>query len=156
MTGEHESFAAQAQRIIEANKYLTLSTADASGRPWVTPVYYTPDGDERFLWVSSPGARHSRNITERADVAFTIFDSTVPIGHGAAVYFVARARLVPDEHIDRDTALFTARFDELAEITVDELRPPGPLRLYEAKRSGRSTWCPATVPTSSVTPAAPA
>ncbi len=129
---EQESFAGQALRIVQTNKYLTLSTADASGRPWVSPVYFTPDGAARFLWVSSPDARHSRNITERADVAFTIYDSTVPIGRGEAAYFVARAGLVADASVERDTAVFSARFDELAGITVDELRTPGPLRLYEA------------------------
>lgn len=133
MTGaEQESFAEQAQRIVEANRYLTLSTADASGRPWVSPVYFTPDGEARFLWVSSPDARHSRNIAERADVAFTIYDSTVSIGRGEAAYFVARAGLVADTDVERDTAVFTARFDELSGITVDELRVPGPMRLYEA------------------------
>lgn len=128
---DRHELAAQAQRIIAANKYLTLSTADASGRPWATPVYFTPDG-ERYLWLSSPEARHSRNIAERPDVAFTIFDSTVAIGRGEAVYCVARAGLVPDDLVEQAATVFAARFDELGEYTADELRDPAPLRIFQA------------------------
>jgi uncharacterized protein YhbP (UPF0306 family) len=127
-----EALAAQARRIVSANKYLTLSTADAGGRPWVTPVYFTPDGDRRYLWVSSPEARHSRNIADRAEVAFTIFDSTVPFGGAEAVYCAARAGRVPDDELEQAAAVFAARFDELAEYTADEFRDPAELWLYQA------------------------
>ena len=42
---------------------MTLGTANAAGRPWVTRVYYSADDDIRFYWVSSPETRHSRNVT---------------------------------------------------------------------------------------------
>lgn len=133
MTGiDGPEFAEKARRIVQANKYLTLATADASGLPWASPVYFTPHRDGRFLWVSSPNARHSRNIAERSDVAFTVFDSTVGFGQGEAVYCAARAGVVGDGQLDSDTAAFVARFDELSGIRVDELRPPGPLRLFQA------------------------
>ena len=129
---DRDELAATARRIVAANKYLTLSTADAFGRPWASPVYFTPAGDRRYLWVSSPAARHSKNIANRADVAFTIFDSTVPIGQGEAVYCEARASLVPDADLERAAGVFAARFEELAGFTADELRPPAQLRLYQA------------------------
>lgn len=129
---ERRQLAIEAREIIVANKYLTLSTADSTGLPWVTPVYFTPDDDGRFLWVSSPSARHSSNIAARPEVAAVVFDSTVPIGGGRAVYFSAVAGLVPAEEIDAATAVFVARFDELAGIAVDELRSPGDLRLYRS------------------------
>jgi nitroimidazol reductase NimA-like FMN-containing flavoprotein (pyridoxamine 5'-phosphate oxidase superfamily) len=49
-----------ARDVITANLYLVLGTADASGTPWVSPVYYTPDGYSTFYWVSSPHARLQR------------------------------------------------------------------------------------------------
>ncbi|MCU1369813.1 MAG: pyridoxamine 5-phosphate oxidase-related FMN-binding protein [Ilumatobacteraceae bacterium] len=131
-SADQVEFATKAERIVQANKYLTLATADGSGRPWASPVYFTPHCDGRFLWISSPDSRHSRNIAERADVAFTLFDSTVGFGQGEAVYCAARAGLVCDEQVESDTAAFVARFGELSSIGVEELRSPGPLRLYEA------------------------
>ena len=67
-------------RVLAANRYLVLGTADQAGTPWVTPVFFAPLGPDRVCWVSSPESRHSRNIAERAAVAITVFDSTVEVG----------------------------------------------------------------------------
>ena len=44
-----------ARAIIDSSRYLTLGTADESGLPWVSPVWYAPDGYREFFWVSAPG-----------------------------------------------------------------------------------------------------
>ena len=41
---------------------MVLATADGTGRPWSSPVYFAHDGYAEFLWVSAPEAAHSRNI----------------------------------------------------------------------------------------------
>ena len=33
---------------------MTIATADADGTPWVTPVWFAPDGPDGLLWVSDP------------------------------------------------------------------------------------------------------
>ena len=55
-------------RLLAANKYMVLATADADGVPWATPVYFAPRDESRLYWVSSPDSRHSRNIAVRATV----------------------------------------------------------------------------------------
>lgn len=71
---------------MDSNAYMTLATADEAGRPWASPVWYAPEGYEEVFWVSSPEARHSRNIAARPGVAVVIFDSTAPVGTGQAVF----------------------------------------------------------------------
>jgi nitroimidazol reductase NimA-like FMN-containing flavoprotein (pyridoxamine 5'-phosphate oxidase superfamily) len=85
-----EDNAAVAKAIIDANLYMVLATADRDCNPWVSPVYYAPDGYRDFFWVSRPEARHSRNLSARAggEIAIVIFDSSVPIDTGQAVYLV--------------------------------------------------------------------
>jgi nitroimidazol reductase NimA-like FMN-containing flavoprotein (pyridoxamine 5'-phosphate oxidase superfamily) len=122
----------RAAAVIEANKYMTLGTVDADGLPWVTPVYFTPDGHDDFYWASSPDAVHSLNVAAAPDVTIAIFDSSVRIGGASAVYFRARAELVPDGELERCAALYTSRYPELRAYGVDELRAPGDLRLYRA------------------------
>lgn len=119
-------------RLAAALRYLVLGTADAEGRPWTTPVYFTPGGPDRYLWVSSPQARHSRNIAARAEVALVVFDSTVPVGGAEAAYVEGRARLVPEADLERSAAAFRARPDDRVAFTAEELCGDGPLRLYEA------------------------
>ena len=50
-----------AREIVDANLFMTLATADSDGRPWASPVYFSPAGYREFFWISEPGARHSRN-----------------------------------------------------------------------------------------------
>jgi hypothetical protein len=126
----------RAAAVIEANKYMALGTVDADGLPWVTPVYFTPDGHADFYWVSSPDAEHSLNVARNANVSIAIFDSSVPVGQASAVYLRARAEVVPDDELDRCAALYSARLGELRHFTPDELRAD--LRLYRARAT--SHW----------------
>jgi hypothetical protein len=41
---QHLDLGAIARAIIDSNMYMTLGTADENGRPWVSPVYYAPEG----------------------------------------------------------------------------------------------------------------
>ena len=128
-----ETLDRRAAAVIEANKYMTVGTVDADGLPWVTPVYFTPDGHDDFYWASSPDALHSQNIAAAPDVTIAIFDSSVRIGGASAVYVRARAELVPGDELDQCAALYTSRYPELRAYGVDELRPPAELRLYRAR-----------------------
>lgn len=121
-----------ARTVIDDNKYVTLATADRAGRPWASPVYYTPDGYRAFYWASSPDSVHSRNIAERPSVSMVVFDSRVPIGGAEAVYMTASAEIVGDHELERCAALYASRFAELRTFTPEELRDPAPLRLYRA------------------------
>lgn len=128
MTAQHT-----ARRIIEANNYLTLATANRDGHPWASPVYYTPDGGIDFFWVSRPGSRHSRNIAERSEVGIVIYDSQVPLGGAEAVYLTARAEQLGDPALEPCAEVFRRRRPELASFTPERLRAPHPLRLYRAR-----------------------
>ena len=122
----------RAAAVIEANKYMTLGTVGADGLPWVTPVYFTPSGHDTFYWASSPDALHSRNIAAVPDVSIAIFDSSVRIGGASAVYFRARAELVPADELERCAEFYASRYPELRSFGVDELQEPADLRLYRA------------------------
>jgi nitroimidazol reductase NimA-like FMN-containing flavoprotein (pyridoxamine 5'-phosphate oxidase superfamily) len=133
MGGEHDP-AAVARAIIDANLYMVLGTADQAGRPWVSPVYYAPEGYREFFWVSSPDATHSRNLEARPELSIVIFDSSVPIGTGQAVYMSAAAReLVGDERADGiDTFSRRSLAHGGSEWTLEDVQPPARLRLYRA------------------------
>jgi nitroimidazol reductase NimA-like FMN-containing flavoprotein (pyridoxamine 5'-phosphate oxidase superfamily) len=122
-----------AREVIDANKYMTLATADESGRPWASPVYYTPEGHDVFYWASSPDSVHSRNLAQRPELSIVIFDSQARIGAAEAVYMVARAEIVPDDELERCAELYGSRFPELRAFRPQELRAPSLLRLYRAR-----------------------
>ena len=125
---------ALARSVIDSNRYMVVGTADESGHPWVTPVWFASEDYTRFHWVSSPEARHSRNLAARPEVAIAIFDSTVPVGGAQAVYMAGVAEELTDAELERGIEVF----GRLSEADVgrawglDDVRPPSPFRLYRA------------------------
>ena len=123
-----------ARRVIDANRYMALGTADASGHPWVTPVWFASEDYLRFHWVSSPEARHSRNLEVRPEVAIAIFDSTVPVGAAQAVYMAGTAEELTGAGLERGIEVF----GRLSVADVGrawghgDVQPPSPFRLYGA------------------------
>jgi len=120
--------------IVEASRYLVLATADASGRPWSSPVYFAHVGFAEFYWVSSPEATHSVNIAVRPEVGIAIFDSQVAIGAGQGVYMSGAAALLEDGEAARGIEAFSARSVAHGgrEWTAQDVRPGAGLRLYRA------------------------
>jgi len=129
-----QDLGALARAIIDANSYMTLGTADASGLPWVTPVWFAAADCREFFWVSAPESRHSRNIAARAQVAIVIFDSTVPINSGQALYMSALAHELTGADISRGIDIFSRRSEAqgVNRWTADDVRPPARHRLYRA------------------------
>jgi Pyridoxamine 5'-phosphate oxidase len=136
---------AMARAIVDGISYMTLGTADADGVPWASPVWYAPASYREFFWVSKPGARHSQNIFIRPEVGIVIFDSTVPISTGKAVYLVARAEQVTAaDEIERGMAVFSRRALEQGgrEWTPDDVGQNARLRLYRAMASEQFVLSP--------------
>jgi pyridoxine/pyridoxamine 5'-phosphate oxidase len=128
---------AAARRIVEANFYMTLATADAGGRPWASPVWFAHEDFTRFAWVSKPGARHSRNLGARREVAIVIFNSTVGAGGAEAVYAEAQAEQVDGAEEEHWIDVFNRRSEALGwpSWSVEDVREPARLRLYLATAS---------------------
>jgi uncharacterized protein YhbP (UPF0306 family) len=119
-------------RVLAANRYLVLGTADEHGRPWATPVFFAPLDPHSLCWVSSPDARHSRNITHRNTVAITVFDSTVPVGQAEAAYFDASAAPATTDEADAALQSLNSRLPLDKQLSGDDLQPHGPLLVYRA------------------------
>jgi uncharacterized protein YhbP (UPF0306 family) len=120
------------ERVLAANRYLVLGTADEHGQPWATPLFFAPLGATRLCWVSGPDSRHSRNIAHRSAVAITVFDSTVDVGRGEAAYFDADAAPASPEETDAALQALNARLPEHQQLCVADLQPRGPMVVYRA------------------------
>ena len=105
----NDDLAAAARSIIDSNRYMTLATADETGLPWASPVWYAEAGYREFFWVSAPEARHSRNLAARPQVSIVIFDSSVPEGSAQAVYMSAVAEQLTGGEVEEGLAIFNRR-----------------------------------------------
>jgi nitroimidazol reductase NimA-like FMN-containing flavoprotein (pyridoxamine 5'-phosphate oxidase superfamily) len=128
------SIEATGREIIDSGSYMVLGTADADGRPWVSPVWYAPEAYHELFWVSSPEVQHSRNLAVRREVSIVVFDSRQPINTGQAVYMEAVAEQLSGADEERGIEIFSRRSQEqdARPWTLDDVRPPAPVRLYRA------------------------
>jgi hypothetical protein len=87
-----------------------------------------------FFWVSSPGARHSRNLRRRPELAIVIFDSH-RAGGWNALYMSAVAEELVD--VGREIEIYSRRSEAqgLRTWTRDDVLPPARHRLYRATAS---------------------
>ena len=122
---------AVARSIVDANRFMALGTADASGTPWVSPLWYVPLSYREYVWVSRPGTKHSRNLAGRPEVAITIYGSHRPGGWSA--FYMAAVALELDD-VDDALEAFNRRSQAqgLRAWSRAEVVPPGEFRLYRA------------------------
>ena len=126
-----------ARAVIAANRYLVLGTVDEAGRPWVSPVWFATEDDRSFHWVSSPTAKHSRNLAARAEVAIAIFDSSVAVGAAEAVYMRGQAQELAGDELAAGLDVF----DRVSREAIgrgwglDDVQGAALFRLYRATAS---------------------
>ena len=96
-----------ARSVIDTNRYMALGTAAAAGHLWVSPVWVASEDDRTFHWVSSPDARHSRNLAARPVVAIASLDSWVPVGGAQAVSRKGVARQLTGADLDQGLEVLT-------------------------------------------------
>ncbi|MGH3366866.1 MAG: pyridoxamine 5'-phosphate oxidase family protein [Nocardioidaceae bacterium] len=120
-----------ARSIVDTNRFMALGSADSSGTPWVSPVWYAPATYRDYVWVSRPGTRHSQNLTMRPQVAIAIYDSHRP-GAWAAVYMAGGATEVEEIDIALDAFNRRSESQGLRVWSREEVEAPGEFRLYRA------------------------
>jgi hypothetical protein len=133
MNQEHDP-AVTARAIVDERLYMVLATADRTGQPWASPVFFAHREYRDFFWVSQPDATHSVNLRDRREVGIVIFDSTVPINTGQGVYILGVARELPAHETGAGIEIFSERLAEVGDTawTVDDVSPPARHRLYQA------------------------
>jgi hypothetical protein len=129
-----QEFGDIARAIIDSNLYMVLGTADESGQPWVSPVYYAAADYKAFYWVSSIETQHSRNLATRPQLSIVIYDSHALIGTGQAVYMSAHAAALTGADLDRGLDIYSrsALNHGGRAWTKQNALPPAPYRLYRA------------------------
>lgn len=67
---------AKVRGLLNSVTYCSLSTCDADGYPWVSPVFFAFDTALNFYWSSAIASRHSQNLyTNQGKAAITLYQS---------------------------------------------------------------------------------
>jgi nitroimidazol reductase NimA-like FMN-containing flavoprotein (pyridoxamine 5'-phosphate oxidase superfamily) len=136
-TGAMADLAELARTTLSRNRFMVLGTVDPSGRPRVSPVWFSLVDHRVAYWLSSPDARHSRNIEQRPEVSMVVFDSSADPHTGQAVYLDATAGRVPDDELGDACAEAFRDVDDELSYTSETLRDE-PFVLYRARVTARA------------------
>lgn len=121
-----------ARRTLADNRFMVLGTVDPSGRPRVSPVWFSLVDHSTVYWLSSPDSHHSQNIGRQPEISIVVFDSTADPHTGQAVYLEATAERVPGD--DLEAACEEAFRDVDPALSFDPLTLEGaPFVLYRAR-----------------------
>jgi nitroimidazol reductase NimA-like FMN-containing flavoprotein (pyridoxamine 5'-phosphate oxidase superfamily) len=108
----------KARQLIKVTHHMTIATADVSGKPWSSPVFFVYDRQFTFYWVSFIGAVHSVNIRVRPQVAITLLGGP-PDHEGDGVYIDGEAFELDDEsEVEQAIQVLWTRPQE-SKFTVD-------------------------------------
>lgn len=114
---------------------MTLGTADGTGPPWVSPVYFVTADYRKFYWASKADTRHSRNLAARPELSIAIFDSRVPVYQSRAVYLTAVGEELTGADLDAGIDVYNGPAADRGASVVEraDLVAPAAYRLYRAR-----------------------
>lgn len=99
-------------RILDYNRYATVSTCSSDGSPYATPLHVAYDAAYLY-WLSPAAAVHSQNIARDGRVFVTLFDSHQTVEQPtdrAAIYLQSVAEQLAGDAAQAARAVYTARF----------------------------------------------
>lgn len=59
--------------ILKEVKIVTVGTIDSDGNPWICNVHFGVDENLNLYFVSKEDSNHSKHISEKKEVAFTVY-----------------------------------------------------------------------------------
>jgi general stress protein 26 len=77
---DHDDLQSQVHEALSRTDIMSLSTIDADGGPWTSPVQYQWDSQLNLYFASMPGARHVSNIERDPRVSTAIYSVPGPPG----------------------------------------------------------------------------
>ena len=100
-----------ARRLLDESKLCAIATVSPGGRAHVNTAYFAWSTRFEIVWLSSPQARHSRNIRATPSAAVAVYRSTQKWGgsdHGIQLF--GRAQELRGRSAREAERLYAARF----------------------------------------------
>lgn len=100
-------------------------------QPWCCSVFYAPSKTLELYWVSLPDTRHSRELTENANVAVTIPIRFIPGKPVVGISAEGSARLIDTaEEVEKAIKQYAAYLDRGSAWAMDFIAGKNPHKLY--------------------------
>jgi uncharacterized protein YhbP (UPF0306 family) len=142
--------AAIARSLLDASTLCAIATVGRGGSAYVNTAYFAWSRELDLVWLSEPGATHSRNLRVNDTVAIAIFDSRQRWGSpDRGIQLFGSARQADAADVGAAAALYAARFrkyraDDLGGYAFYVFRPRR-VKLFDERELGAGTFVSARV-----------
>jgi uncharacterized protein YhbP (UPF0306 family) len=135
-----------ARELLDASTLCAIATVSPDGKAYVNTAYIAWGPELDVVWISDPGARHSRNVRANGSVAIAAYDSTQTWGmsdRGIQLFGSAH------EGDGEAKAIYARRFPEYVADDFASYRPyrfrPRRIKLFDERALGPAVFVSARV-----------
>ena len=108
-----ERLEATALDLLEASTLFSLATVTPQAGAYVNTAYFARGPRFQLVWLSDPDARHSRNLSESASAAITVYDSQQTWGRpDRGIQLFGAAHAAGEEAAGAAEDVYAARFPD--------------------------------------------
>jgi uncharacterized protein YhbP (UPF0306 family) len=139
-----------ARSLLRAAPLCAISTVSPGGRAHVNTAYFAWTDRFDIVWLSSPAARHSRNIDASGMAAIAVFDSRQTWGDAdRGIQLFGTARELRGRAAEDADRLYERRFRDARDLDTDAYRyyrlSARRMKLFDERRFGGATFVTARV-----------
>src|SRR5438876_6506722 len=142
--------AASARQLLDASTLCTIATVTSGGRAHINTAYFAWSHDFEIVWLSDPGATHSRNLRANNSAAIAVYDSRQTWGKpDRGIQLFGSVREAGGEIAGEAQTLYAKRFPAFADANLSAYRfyrfQPRRLKLFDERAIGPGTFVTARV-----------
>jgi uncharacterized protein YhbP (UPF0306 family) len=136
-----------ARALLDASELCAIATVSREGRAYVNTAYFAWASDLRIVWISDPGASHSRNLRSNGSAAVAVYDSSQTWGKpDRGIQLFGSARELDEDAAEDASQVYARRFPdyEAGQYRCYELRPRR-IKLFDERVLGAGVFVTARV-----------
>jgi uncharacterized protein YhbP (UPF0306 family) len=139
-----------ARELLEASRLCAIATVGPRGRAHVNTAYFAWGPRFEFVWLSEPGAAHSRNIRANGSAAVAVYESGQSWGSpDRGIQLLGSARELGRSAVPAAASLYSERFPAYWEAELGAYRfyrfRPRRLKLFDERLLGAGVFVTAGV-----------
>ncbi len=142
--------ASLARQLLDASRLCAIATIGPRGSAHVNTAYFAWTPTLEIVWLSEPGARHSRNLRTTSSAAIAVYDSTQTWGGpDRGIQLFGTAGEVGDAGTTRVAEIYARRFPDSRDAELGAYRfyvfSPRRVKLFDEAALDTGTFVTARI-----------
>jgi uncharacterized protein YhbP (UPF0306 family) len=139
-----------AQRLLDSSTLCAIATVTPRGQAHVNTAYFAFSPEFEVIWMSEPGAQHSRNLGAIPSAAIAVYDSTQQWGRpDRGIQLFGAARELASRAAAEAERVYASRFPQSAPMDLSAYSfyrfRPRRMKLFDEAELGAGVFVSGTI-----------